>query len=42
MENQGPTTSALRPYLDKHNDEIYGELGLTHEELSALRSDGVI
>ncbi|MCY4618629.1 MAG: CoA transferase [Chloroflexi bacterium] len=30
------------PMLGQHNDEIYGELGITHEELTALRSDGVI
>ena len=30
------------PRLGEHNDEVFGELGLTQSELAALRSDGVI
>ena len=30
------------PKLGQHNDEVYGELGLSATELSSLRSDGVI
>ena len=30
------------PRLGQHNHEVYGELGLTNEELASLRSDGVI
>jgi crotonobetainyl-CoA:carnitine CoA-transferase CaiB-like acyl-CoA transferase len=36
----GPTTAA--PLLGQHNNEVYKALGLTSDELDALRSDGVI
>ena len=30
------------PELGQHNEELYGEIGLTPGEVAALRSDGVI
>jgi CoA:oxalate CoA-transferase len=30
------------PLLGQHNDEIFSSLGMTHEEIEALRNDGVI
>ena len=39
-----PMSSNRRPppRLGEHNDEVFGELGLTQSELESLRSDGVI
>jgi crotonobetainyl-CoA:carnitine CoA-transferase CaiB-like acyl-CoA transferase len=39
------TPGAIRstgPELGEHNAEIYGALGLSAEEIQALKSDGVI
>jgi CoA:oxalate CoA-transferase len=30
------------PLLGQHNDEVFSSLGMTHEEIEALRNDGVI
>jgi len=37
-----PTTVTPSPLLGEHNEEIYGGLGCTAEEISALKRDGVI
>jgi formyl-CoA transferase len=37
-----PTTVTPSPLLGEHNEEIYGALGCTAEELSILKRDGVI
>ena len=37
-----PTTVKSSPLLGEHNAEIYGALGCTTEELSAMKRDGVI
>jgi formyl-CoA transferase len=38
-----PTTVTPAPLLGEHNEEVYGKLlGLTPEDLSALRSQGTI
>jgi crotonobetainyl-CoA:carnitine CoA-transferase CaiB-like acyl-CoA transferase len=39
----GPLGAARRaPRIGEHNDEVYGALGLTPEDLKGLRHDGVI
>jgi CoA:oxalate CoA-transferase len=35
-------TFAPPPLLGQHNEEIYSSLGMTHEEIEALRNEGVI
>jgi formyl-CoA transferase len=37
-----PTTVTPSPLLGEHNEEIYGALGCTAEELGSLKRDGVI
>ena len=37
-----PTTVTPSPLLGEHNEEIYGALGCTAEEIGSLKRDGVI
>lgn len=42
LDGDAPKVSAPPPLLGEHNHEIWGELGLSSQELEDLRSDGAL
>jgi len=42
LDGSAPAVSSPPPELGSHNAEIYGELGISGEELQSLRNEGVI
>ncbi|MGH8870298.1 MAG: formyl-CoA transferase [Actinomycetes bacterium] len=40
--SDSPVNVERSPLLGEHNDLVYGELGLTHDQLSELKAEGVL
>lgn len=42
IDGAAPTVSTPPPLLGQHNDEIWGELGMSESDINKLKQDGVI